>query len=117
MNLPSVKTLSTVFGDNAREARRVLEMKRAALEATPAGSARVRECYNPPATSDIRMHALNALCDGACGVEAFQLNAGRRAGQWVEYLNTGDTYSATLLRVNGRYTVGCWGDLAERFTR
>ena len=107
--LPSVRTLSEVFGDRAREARAILEMTRAQLEAFPAGDARVRECYHPPATSDIRLTCLNAICEGANGVEGFQL----RDGAWCEYLNTGDTYSPTLLRVRGRYRVGCWGDVAE----
>lgn len=31
------------------------------------------------------------------------------------YLNTGDTYSATLIARNGRVYIGCWGDLAEKF--
>jgi hypothetical protein len=65
--LPSIKTLREVFGDNAKEARRVLEMSRAELMATPAGAARVSKCYNPPATSDIRMSVLSELA-GTHGV-------------------------------------------------
>ena len=109
MNLPSIKTLRAVFGDKAREARRILEMNRAELEALPAGAARLRECYHPPKTYDLRLHCLDALGE-SFGVEGFQL----RTGEFCDYLNTGDTYAPTLLRVNGRYRVGCWGDIAER---
>jgi len=31
------------------------------------------------------------------------------------YLNTGDTYAPTLLQYRGRWQVGCWGDIAERY--
>jgi hypothetical protein len=107
--LPSIKTLRAVFGDNAKESRRVLEMSRAELVATPAGAARVSECYNPPATSDIRMSVLNELA-GTHGVEAFET---KRNG-WCDYLNTGDSYAPTLVRYRGRYRVASWGDIAER---
>jgi hypothetical protein len=107
-NLPSVKTLRDVFGENAKQARKILEMTRRELEALPAGAARVRECYNPPATSDLRLTCLNELA-GTHGVEAFETRHG-----WCEYLNAGDTYSVTLVRYRGRYRVTTWGDIAER---
>lgn len=108
-NLPSVKTLREVFKENAKQARAILEMTRRELEALPAGADRVRECYNPPATSDLRLTRLDALA-GTHGVEAFQV----RDGSWCEYLNAGDTYAATLVRYRGRYRVTSWGDIAER---
>ena len=107
--LPSVKTLSRVF-DNAKEARRILEMSRAELLELPAGAARDRECYSAPKTWDLRMCCLDALDPGLFGVEGFQA----RSGDWCEYLNTGDTYAATLIRFRGRYFVASLGDIAER---
>jgi hypothetical protein len=107
--LPSVRTLRAVFGDQAKQARAILEMTREQLEALPAGQSRVRECYNPPATSDIRLTCLDALGE-TYGVEAFQV----RDGTWCEYLNVGDPYRTTLLRLRGRYRVACWGDIVER---
>lgn len=107
--LPSVRTLRTVFGENAKQARAILEMSRRELEALPAGAARVAECYNPPATSDIRLTCLNALA-GTHGVEAFET---KRDG-YCEYLNAGDTYAPTLVLFRGRYRVATWGDIAER---
>ena len=108
--LPSVRTLSAVFGDNAKQARRILEMSRRELEALPAGAARVAECYHPPATSDLRLTCLNALA-GTHGVESFQTKNG-----YCDYLNAGDAYAATLVRFRGRYRVTTWGDIAERHT-
>lgn len=107
--LPSVKTLRAVFGDNAKQARAILEMNRSQLEALPACATIIAECYHPPKTYDLRLAALDAIA-GTYGVEAFQT----RDGDWCEYLNAGDTYATTLLRFRGRYRVGCWGDIAER---
>ena len=107
--LPSVKTLRAVFGDNAPQARRVLEMTRAELLATPTGAARAAECYHPPETYDLRLHCLDALAD-THGVEAFETKSG-----YCDYLNAGDTYAVTLVRFRGRYRVTTWGDIAERY--
>jgi len=107
--LPSTHTLSTVFGGNAKEARRVLEMSRTQLEQLPACQQRLADCYRAPRTWDLRMTALNLLAD-TCGVEGVQL----RDGSWLEYLNAGDTYSPTLLRYRGRYRVATVGDIIER---
>lgn len=107
---PSIKTLREVFADRAPEAKKVLRMSRADLEQTEPGARRLRECYHPPATSDLRLTVLDTLA-GTHGVEAFRT----RRGDWCEYLNAGDTYAATLLRYRGTYRVGCWGDYAERF--
>lgn len=119
--LPSIRTLRPVFGDNAKQARAILEMSRRELEQLPAGAARVAEYAtvhadpffcgqcNQPATSDLRMTCLDALA-GTHGVEAFET---RRDG-WCEYLNAGDTYALTLVRFRGRYRVTTWGDIAER---
>lgn len=32
----------------------------------------------------------------------------------ITYCNAGDPYTATILHVNGRYRIGCWGDIVER---
>ena len=111
-NTPSIKTLRerlNLDAETAREAKRILTATRAELEAMPAGAARVAECYNPPMTSDLRLHCLNA-CVGAYGVEGFQT----LSGEWCDYLNAGDTYTPTIVRFRGRYRVACWGDIAER---
>lgn len=109
MNLPSVKTLREVFGDNAKQARAILEMTRSQLEALPACAARIAECYHPPKTYDLRLTALDALA-GTHGVEAFRTRVG-----YCEYLNSGDAYAPTLLRFQGRYRVACWADIAQQY--
>lgn len=106
---PSVDKLRLVFGKNARQAKRILGMNRVQLEQTEGGAARVRECYTEPPLWDIRMHALNHLA-GTHGVETIALGD----GSFVDYLNTGETYAATLYRWRGNYHVGSWGDLVER---
>lgn len=108
MNLPSIKTLSAVF-DNPKAARAILEMTRTQLEQTEAGAARVRACYHPPKTYDVRMHCLNAADPGLHGVESMQSKNGRHA----DYLNTGDLYAPTVIYWAGRYRVQSVGDFIE----
>ena len=111
---PSIAKLREVYGDNAPEAKRILGMTRAELLQTDAGDARALECFNSPPTWDLRMHALNALEDSNggrfCGLETLALGD----GSIVEYLNAGDSYVATIYRLNGNYYVGDIGSLIER---
>jgi hypothetical protein len=112
MLTPSIKTLRArlhLDADKAKTVKAILTATRAELEALPAGAARVAECYHSPKTSDVRMHCLDAALD-TYGVEAFQT----RTGEWVEYLNNGDTYTDTIVRYRGNYSVASWGDIAER---
>ena len=108
MRTPSIETLKLIT-DKAKQAKALLLMSRLELEQTPVGAARVAECYHPPETWDIRLTCLNALLEGH-GVECFQL----KNGSWVEYINMGDTYNPTIVRVNGHYRVTSWGDIAEK---
>lgn len=107
---PSIEAIEAEFPGKGKLAKAIFRMKRAELETLPAGLARIRECYNPPTTSDVRLHCLDALL-GTFGVEAFQT----RNGTWVEYLNTGETYSPTIVRMHGNYRIASWGDIAERY--
>lgn len=107
---PSIEAIEAEFPGKGKAAKAIFRMKRAELETLPAGLARIRECYNPPTTSDVRLHCLDALL-GTFGVEAFQT----RNGTWVEYLNTGETYCPTIVRMNGNYRIASWGDIAERY--
>lgn len=50
---------------------------------------------------------------GTFGVEYIQAGQGERSPA-IDYLNAGDTYSDTVLYYNGRFQVGCWGDIVER---
>lgn len=111
---PSIAKLREVYGDNAPEAKRILRMTRAELLQTDAGNARALECHNAPPTWDIRMHALNALEDGNGGQFSGLETVALGDGSLVEYLNAGDSYVATVYRLNGNYYVGDIGSLIER---
>jgi hypothetical protein len=107
MKTPSINKLSEIFGEKAKQAKEILLMNREQLIKLPAGAARVDECYHAPTTQDIRMECLNALGDFH-GVEGFDTKQGE-----CLYLNAGDTYAPTLVRINGHYRVTSWGDIAE----
>jgi hypothetical protein len=111
MITPSIKALRAITPDiaTAKQAKAIFLMSRSQLAETPAGAARIAECYHPPKTYDIRMHALDALL-GTHGVEGFE----SARGGTVMYLNAGDTYTPTIVRFRGHYRVACWGDIAER---
>ena len=50
---------------------------------------------------------------GTFGVEFIAKGHNKRSPS-ITYLNTGDTYEMTILRVRGQFRVGCWGDIVER---
>lgn len=109
IRLPSVKTLSSIFGDSAKEARKVLEYsRRELLENCEEVALRLNECYHAPKTYDLRLHALNALG------EFFGLEGAETAdGEWLTYLNAGDTYAGTICYWRGRYYVASLGAMIE----
>jgi hypothetical protein len=109
MRKPSIKTLSRIFED-AKTARAIFEMSRAQLLETETGKERAAECHNPPKTYDIRMECLNH-CGGFHGVEGIETASG---GEWVTYLNTGDSYADTVIFWRGKYRVQSVGDFIEK---
>jgi hypothetical protein len=72
----------------------------------------VKACYNPPSFHDLKMAMADELCD-TYGVEYIPRGSNSKSPA-IEYLNTGDTYTTTLLFVKSRYRVGCYGDIVER---
>jgi hypothetical protein len=112
---PSVKTLSRIFGDSAKEARSILEGKKAP-EDYPAVSQLVRGCYNRPSRAELKMAALNEL-GGFCGVDAV-FSARSCVEPEFTYLNAGDAYAETLVRYrSGTYRATSWGDVVEAMER
>ncbi len=107
---PSVKTLCQIKDVTpalAREIRRIM-----------AGPGRehvedhcsCRERYDSRCLS--RMERIDRVL-GTSGVEA--IPAGHNAqSPTIVYCNAGDTYATTILKVSGKFRVGCWGDLVER---
>jgi len=95
MTIPELKTL-------ARKARRIYKR----LMADP---------NQPRRLAFIRFAVVVAMeeieTDATFGVESAELTP----GEWITYLNTGDTYEPTVYHWRGRFHAGAWGDVAERF--
>ena len=70
---------------------------------------------------DTALELYNTMANG-CGIENIGLPDGcfsscQKPDVDIEYVNKGDTYATTLLKVNGNYRIGCWGDEVERYER
>ena len=76
----------------------------------------VRQCYHKPAPVELIMAALDELLEGF-GVECIRENCDDSPA--AEYINTGDTYTTTILycHIRDRFIVGCWGDYVEWLER
>ena len=96
--IPSIKTLSH-FGDKAQSIRSLMERF---VNRHPLGG------VSPETT-------LGKISDliGGHGVEYIASGSGPRSPA-ITYVNMGDTYDTTVIWVNGRFRVGCWGDIVER---
>lgn len=76
----------------------------------------VHLCYHRPSSAELKMCAINELLNGH-GVESVFSDG----NVWPDfsYVNMGDTYIETMIleqhgeRNNGKWRVGCWGDLVE----
>lgn len=118
MNYPSVKTLVTALRITEEQAKLVRGVMMKQVRVTdnglfPETNKWLRLCFNPPSGHDLRMSALNEVI-GGFGVEVLGDVNNYPPDIQAEYINTGDTYSATIIYRDGRYFVGCWGDLAEK---
>ena len=108
---PSVKTLECAFPGKGKALRELLDSDDA-VNANPAVIAWERECFNPPRMAEKRMVALDNVLE-TCGVEYIARGTNAKSPA-ITYCNAGDSYATTILRVNGVYRVGCWGDIVER---
>lgn len=114
MNYPSVKTLMQITGD-----RETAKIARAIIDGSVHGYSipGVREHfsrnYHPQSKLQTKMEALNRIL-GGYGVEAIQIAGEITNSKWLDYVNMGDTYAATILHYNGRFVVGDWGSVVER---
>lgn len=108
----TTERLRPLFGDMSLEAIRILSLtEREDLEELPGVREWMKGLYNPHRVSvrDMKLQALNQL-GGFHGVESFDTPDGP-----CEYLNAGNAYSQTILVHGGKWIVGCWGDIAERY--
>lgn len=121
MRYPSIKTLSALFGDNAKRARAIIDGS--ARKADNIALLEQAGYSNPDTLSplDRRLLALNFLGEFH-GVEYIPVDRDRdnyRDAHGAEYLNTGDTYALTVIYDHGRdlwlvQSIGDWIELAER---
>ncbi len=109
MNYPSTRALRSAFP-----------------ELTPEQATTIRGIMDrsiPPAESDTapiyggtrllsRLERIDRVLD-THGVEYQPAGRGERSPAFY-YCNAGDTYATTILRVRGRFRIGCWGDIVER---
>lgn len=110
MKKPSIKTLSRVFSDPAA-ARKIFDMCHAELSTVPRVAEHMRSCYHKPSWVYCRMLALNDVDPSLHGVESIETAAG---GEYAEYINTGDSYTDTVIYWRGAYRVQSVGDFIER---
>jgi hypothetical protein len=106
INYPSVKAIYRAFSqwidlEQAKQIRAIMEHNaspfRADASEAPIGT---------------RLQRIDKIL-GTSGVE--YIPAGHNAtSPAIYYCNAGDTYATTILKVNGRFRIGCWGDIVER---
>jgi len=118
MNLPSIKTLSTIT-DNPELLRKLIEGNidiEQCPELFPVTCNWIRACYNEPNEDELIMSAANELLE-CHGVEAVFSNVDDMEPAFT-YCNTGDSYVGTLVLTDtGRYLVSSWGDMVESAER
>jgi len=79
----------------------------------PASNRWFQSCYNEPRRLDRILACINEVMQGS-GVEAIW--GEDQFWPAADYINTGDTYSATILfnRKTGSFSLTTWGDFYER---
>jgi hypothetical protein len=101
---PSIKTLTEAFGhDKAVKIRAIMDGPHYVWE-----DGQVQLPYN----GQSRIDRIDLVL-GTFGVECIPHGHNQKSPT-IYYCNTGDTYGVTVLRVNGQFRVGCWGDIVER---
>ena len=70
----------------------------------------VRQCYNRPWDSELKMSAINEIL-GGFGVEGVFSDSDMEPE--FSYVNMGDTYDPTIVRYQGSFRVTSWGEMVE----
>jgi len=116
VRIPSMRTLTAglqIDGPTARIIREILQGKLDPCEVSPAAKAYRDACYHPPDRYMLKLYACNEIL-GSHGVEYVKPGRGNRSPGF-EYLNMGDTYTTTLVRIDGGgYRITDWGSIVER---
>jgi len=99
---PSRKTLDAAFPGLGKQLRLLLDSDQAVKD-NPAVIAWCKQCYHEPKMHEKRLCALDNVA-GTYGVEYVRQGHNQKSPSF-HYLNTGDLYNTTLVRVNERYVV------------
>lgn len=96
MSYPSVKRMVAYLGINKEQAKHI----RRIMEGTK--------------TVDglTRLDRIDEVL-GTCGVEYIPAGSNAKSPA-IYYCNTGDSYGATVLKINGSFKLGSWADWVER---
>lgn len=119
MRYPSVKTIASKLAIPTSKAKVVRGLIDGSIDPNTFAKVQawVRQCYNMPKRSELVMCALNEVLDGH-GVEAIRSEKAPWDSYWsdivADYINMGDTYSTTVLRLRGNSFMLCsYGDFIE----
>lgn len=66
----------------------------------------------PIVNGDGRLRRIDKIL-GTHGVELISAGSGSKSPE-INYCNTGDPYTPTIMRVNGQWRIGCWDDIVEK---
>jgi hypothetical protein len=117
MNAPSIKTLTTQLHLTEEQAKTVRGLIRREVRTEnetqfPHTFRWIQSCYHRPRWIERVMECINEEIGGS-GVECIEGEDFRQPD--FLYINTGDTYSATIVYAykQGTFRVTCWGDLVE----
>ena len=91
MNIPTVKTMASHFGKDK--------------------AVQLRKAFKGYVDNGYRVVGLKEALDilDGYGIEYIQ-----HKDMNIAYVNMGDSYATTILRVNGKIRVGDWGSIIER---
>jgi len=113
--MPSLRILKDRFGDKGKELHNLISGK-TDPKTYKSVQKWVDRCFNEPTDIELRMEAINEILEGfgVEGIEGKWVDSYHRENQAV-YINTGDTYSLTILYDNElrRFVVTTFGDWVE----
>src|SRR5262245_24091321 len=117
--VPSRQTLATAFPELTREK---IALLRAIMKGTAPKickgcrgdmpSDRICRYYHDGQCRYSRMDRIDVVL-GTHGVEYVPAGHNAKSPAFY-YCNAGDTYATTIIKVRGRFRVGCWGVIVER---
>ena len=92
MRIPSAKTLTIVFQENAKQARKILETENTSTINSPSVCDARKTAFRPHKKYYIKMLALSDLDNGLYGIESMET----ANGEYADYINAGDTYASPV---------------------